>query len=112
MEITNAMKLSRLCFAVFTLAVPVSLQAALAEPTPRAKVVAIQGGTVHTGTGDVLENAVVLIKKGKIAAIGTDVEIPEGAEVIDASSGHVFPGLIDADSQLLLEPSVVFTVVP
>jgi hypothetical protein len=72
-------------------------------------MLAIQGGTVHSGGGDVWENATVLIKKGKILAVGADVEVPEGAKVMDASGRHVFPGLIDADSRLLVDPSAYGT---
>jgi imidazolonepropionase-like amidohydrolase len=58
-------------------------------------VVAIRGGRVHTVSGDVLENATVLISEGKIAAVGAAVEIPSGATVIDAAGQSVYPGLID-----------------
>ena len=58
--------------------------------------VAIVGGKVLTMAGPVLENGTVLIRNGKIAAIGTDVEIPPGIEVIDAKGLTVTPGLINA----------------
>jgi imidazolonepropionase-like amidohydrolase len=58
-------------------------------------VIAIRGGRVHTVSGDVLENATVLISEGKIAAVGAAVEIPPGATVIDAAGKSVYPGLID-----------------
>ena len=46
--------------------------------------------------GDVFENAGIAVENGKIKAIGTDILIPEGAEIIDASGKLVFPGFIDA----------------
>jgi len=43
-----------------------------------------------------IEDGVVLIDGGKIVGVGSNVEIPAGAEVIDASGKTVLPGLIDA----------------
>jgi imidazolonepropionase-like amidohydrolase len=65
------------------------------------------GGTVLTvsplGT---LERGTVLIKGGKIAAVGKDVIVPKGASVIDASGRYVMPGLIDAHSHSATEENV------
>ena len=71
-------------------------------------MLAIVGGKVYTVTGDVIENGVVLIDNGKIQAVGKDVPVPEGAEVVDAKGKVVTPGLIDAHSHLAVfgEPSV------
>ena len=52
---------------------------------------AITTVTVHIGNGEVLEGATVLVSDGKIAALGKDggVQIPAGAERIDASGLHL-----------------------
>ncbi|MCR4396122.1 MAG: amidohydrolase family protein [Candidatus Saccharicenans sp.] len=50
--------------------------------------------------GPVLENGLVLIENGKIKAVGKDIKIPGGAEIIDEPEGWVLPGLIDAQSSL------------
>ena len=47
----------------------------------------------------------VLIRDGKIAALGQDVEIPAGAVVIDGTGKILTPGLIDSHSHLGLGPS-------
>ena len=47
-------------------------------------ITAITGGKVITVTGQTYEKATVLTEDGKIKAIGTDLTIPEGAQVIDA----------------------------
>lgn len=60
----------------------------------------VRGGTVHTLAGDPIPNGSVLIQDGKIVAVGTDVAVPAGAEVIDATGLHVYPGLFDAISRL------------
>jgi len=63
-------------------------------------MLAIKGGTVVTVTGGTIENGVVLIENGKIKAVGANVEIPAGCEVIDACGKWVTPGFIDAHSHL------------
>ena len=66
---------------------------ALALPAPAATT-AIVGGKVHTvGPQGTIENGTVLIVDGRIAAVGADVEVPTGAETIDASGKIVTPGL-------------------
>jgi imidazolonepropionase-like amidohydrolase len=47
-----------------------------------------------------IENGTVVIEGGKITAVGKDVAIPSGAEVIDASGEYVLPGLVDPHSHL------------
>lgn len=65
------------------------------------KLVALTGATVWTcGPQGKLENGVVLIEKGKIKAVGTDVKIPDEATVIDAAGMHISPGLIDCHSHI------------
>ncbi len=63
---------------------------------------AITGGKVLTVTNGTLENATVLIENGKITAVGTDVAVPSGAEVIDAKGMWVTPGFIDAHTHMSL----------
>jgi imidazolonepropionase-like amidohydrolase len=59
-----------------------------------AQTIAITGGTVHPVSGPRLENATVLVRDGRIVAVGTDVAIPADAERIDARGRVVTPGLI------------------
>ena len=65
---------------------------------PQSGPVAIQGATIHTVTNGVIENGTILFERGLITAVGTDVEIPQGARVVDGSGKHIYPGLIDAYS--------------
>ncbi len=58
--------------------------------------IAIVGGKVLTMAGPALESGTVLIRDGKITAVGTDVEVPSGVEVIDAKGLTVTPGLVNA----------------
>ncbi len=65
---------------------------------PQSEPVALQGATVHTVTNGVIENGTILFENGVIAAVGTDVQIPQGTRVVDVSGKHIYPGLIDAYS--------------
>jgi imidazolonepropionase-like amidohydrolase len=74
----------------FLLLVPASLTHGQADIT------AIKAGKILTVSGDPVTDGVILIENGKIADIGTGIEIPEGATVIDAGKSIVMPGLVDA----------------
>jgi hypothetical protein len=78
-------------------------------PAPaQTKAVVITNATVHTGNGQVIQNASVVIDNGKITAVGNNVNTPAGATVINAAGKHVYPGLILSQSNLgLVEISSV-----
>jgi imidazolonepropionase-like amidohydrolase len=59
----------------------------------------LQGATVLTGTGDRLDDTDVLMRDGRIAAIGSNIDAA-GASTIDASEMWVTPGVIDVHSHL------------
>jgi imidazolonepropionase-like amidohydrolase len=67
-------------------------------------MIAIINGKVMTITQGTLEHGTVLVKDGKIAAIGEHVEIPAGARVIDAQGKVVMPGMIDAHCHVGIFP--------
>lgn len=56
----------------------------------------IRGATVYTMEGPPVVGGSVVIKAGKIVAVGADVEAPNGAVVVDGAGLSVYPGLIDA----------------
>ena len=64
----------------------------------RAEVTAVKAGKILTISGDPITDAVILIEDGKIAEIGTGIEIPTNAAVIDAGKGVVMPGFVDASA--------------
>ena len=79
----------------------------LPAPAQKGSTV-ITNATVHTGNGQVIENASILITDGKIAAVGNNITIPVGAITIDAKGKQVYPGLILPVSNLgLVEISAV-----
>lgn len=60
------------------------------------QTVAITGGTIHTlEPGAAPIQGTVLVENGYIRAIGADVDVPAGAETVDARGKFVLPGLID-----------------
>jgi imidazolonepropionase-like amidohydrolase len=65
-----------------------------------AQTIAITGGTVYPVSGPKVGNATVLIRDGKVVAVGAGVTIPQDATRIDAQGKWVTPGLIDGASQL------------
>jgi len=65
-----------------------------------AQTIAITGGTVYPVSGPRIENATVLIRDGRIAAMGTNVPVPAGAREVDARGKWVTPGLIDVATQI------------
>jgi len=69
------------------------------------EVIAIKVGKVHTVTNGIIEKAIILIRGRKFIAVGSEVDIPEGATLIEAPEGVVTPGLIDTHSHLGLGPS-------
>ena len=73
-----------------------------------AQTIAITGGTVYPVSGPKIANATVLIRDGKIAAVGINVAVPSDATRIDAAGKWVTPGLIDGGGQMgLVEISAV-----
>lgn len=70
-------------------------------PAPaQAEDIAIVGATVHTEPGTVIEQATVLIRDGRVSAVGKDVAVPAGAQRIDGAGKVVTAGFIEASSRL------------
>ncbi|HMA40809.1 MAG TPA: amidohydrolase family protein [Gemmatimonadales bacterium] len=65
-----------------------------------AQTIAITGGTVYTVSGPKIEHATVLIRDGRIVAVGTNVTVPAEATRIDAAGKWITPGLIDGAGQM------------
>lgn len=65
-----------------------------------AQTIAITGGKVYPVSGAPIEKGTVLMRDGKIVAVGANVEIPAGAQRVDASGKIVTPGLVNPGTQL------------
>jgi imidazolonepropionase-like amidohydrolase len=69
----------------------------------RAQTLAITGATVLDGTGRApMSDATVLIRDGRIDAVGQGVTVPSGATRLDGRGKFVIPGLMDANLHLFL----------
>ena len=67
---------------------------------------AIVGGTVFTGAGQRIDNGVVIVTDGRVAAVGgPSTAIPAGHRRVDAAGRFVTPGVIDTHSHLGVYPS-------
>jgi imidazolonepropionase-like amidohydrolase len=87
---------------IFSLGIFTAVQAQeTVYPAPQQTgTTVITNATIHVGNGQVLEHASIVMKDGKITAVGTSVTPPAGAQTIDAQGKHVYPGLILASSNL------------
>ena len=63
-------------------------------------ITAIVNGTVRTAVEPAIERGTVLIRGGRITAVGRDVSVPAGATVIDAAGKVVTPGFIESNTSL------------
>ncbi len=79
------------------------------EPVPMADdrgpyredpVTLIRNATILTASNGMIEGGDILIRNGKIAAVGKGLDAPRGATVVDATGMYVTPGIIDAHSHL------------
>jgi imidazolonepropionase-like amidohydrolase len=93
-------------YFVSALCLALSLFAAHAqEQKPALKRLALKAGRLlDPKTGAVTNNAFILIENDKIVAVGPDVTVPAGSEVIDLKDKFVLPGLIDCHTHVTGQP--------
>jgi imidazolonepropionase-like amidohydrolase len=83
------------------LTAPVAVHAQPRPTRPDApRHFAITGARIVTGSGQVITDGTVILDNGVITAVGRNVRVPEGAWIVDASGKTVYPGLIDALTDL------------
>ena len=78
----------------------IAFGAMVGNMTQQIASVAIVGGYVVPIDGDPIANATVLVTDGRIAAVGAEVRVPDGVEVVDATGKWVLPGFVDAHAHL------------
>jgi imidazolonepropionase-like amidohydrolase len=100
--VSKACKLHRLLhflnFICFLYFISSPLLHAQSQASP--SIYAITHAKIFTLAGSPIEDGTLVIRDGKIAAVGPGVEVPAGAQVIDAKGLQVYPGLFDAVTQM------------
>jgi imidazolonepropionase-like amidohydrolase len=90
-----------LCLILIHLLFPLSSRSSDQIPGKRQdRPVALVGGMIHPVKGEIIENGTLVFKEGKITSIGSEVEIPENAEIIDIQGKHLYPGLISGNTTM------------
>ena len=89
---------------LFSIAMALPVSNARAQSTTQSSTeTLIKNATVLTITHGVLENTDVLIRRGKIAGVGKNLNASSSARVIDGTGKYVMPGIIDAHSHSMLD---------
>lgn len=89
-----------LTIIIVVLGISFSAPAAEIPAKPQDKPIALVGATIHTVSAGIIENGTILFENGKIKAMGTKVDHPPGTHVINVSGKHIYPGMIDANTNL------------
>ena len=84
-------------------AAAISLTQTASAQTDQA--ILVRGATIHTAAGAPIPNGSVLLRDGKVAAVGANVTAPAGARVIEAAGKVVIPGMIDNHSHIGARPT-------
>jgi imidazolonepropionase-like amidohydrolase len=86
-----------------TVLLPVLAPAQGKQDSP--KHLAVRAGRLIDGKGKgPIVNAVILIENDRITAVGSDMAVPSGTEVIDLGAATVLPGLIDCHTHITFQP--------
>jgi imidazolonepropionase-like amidohydrolase len=70
------------------------------SPKGKTGTFALTNASIETVTKGVIQNGTVVISNGLITAVGANVQVPAGAEVIDCKGQWIFPGMIDGGTSL------------
>lgn len=103
---TSARRPMRAALCVVALATLAAPAAAQGGREARPKDILIRNATVMTASHGTIRNGSLLIRGGKIAAVGADVKAPADAVVVDATGKYVTPGVIDAHSHIATDGGV------
>lgn len=96
-------------FAAATIGAGASAQDLTVTAAAQSNPIFLVGATVHTGTGEVIENGVVSFNEGRLGLIGRAddimprIRLTADTQVIDLSGKHIFPGIVGAVTLLGLD---------
>jgi len=92
--------IAKLLFLVIIATLPLNAARAQKQTAPETL---IRNATVVTVTRGTLQNTDVLLRNGKIAAVGKNLNAPANARIIDGTGKYVMPGIIDCHSHSMLD---------
>lgn len=89
--------MKKLLFLLFALTCAAAPTCAQAE-----RAVAYTGATVINATGQTINDGVLIVRGGKVVAVGTrsSTRVPEGAQVVDVTGKTIMPGIVDTHSHI------------
>lgn len=70
------------------------------NPKGKTGTFALTNASIETVTKGVINNGTVIIRNGKIEAVGNNIQVPADAEVIDCAGKWIYPGMIDGNTRL------------
>jgi imidazolonepropionase-like amidohydrolase len=92
---------TRIVATIFCL---VAIVAGAQSPKAKYGTFALTNATIETITKGTIINGTVIISNGKITAVGDNIQVPQGADVINCNGKKIYPGMIDGGTRLgLLE---------
>jgi len=89
---------------ILALPLPLVLTLSTSGDAPADRPIAYRGARILTAAGAPIDKGVLVVQQGKIVAVGAEVPIPEGAEVIDLTGKTIVPGLVDTHSHIGIWP--------
>jgi len=96
----NKLYISAILLLIFT--IRLAAQSPVVAPAQK-KPIMLKGGTIHTGTGEVIPNGTVIFVNGKITAVGKSQDVKtdrDDYEIIDVTGKQIYPGLIFPNTSL------------
>ncbi|MFN8060732.1 MAG: amidohydrolase family protein [Vicinamibacterales bacterium] len=100
-QMSHARRRLRLFIAFIAFAATASVTALAQAPPSARKITAVRAGRlIDPDTGTATPNAVILVEGERITAVGANVPIPAGADIVDLSKLTVLPGLVDAHTHM------------
>jgi imidazolonepropionase-like amidohydrolase len=89
---------------VITAMLVITFYAQAQNPKARTGIFVLTNATIETITKGTITNGTIILRNGKIEAVGTNIQAPQGAEVINCSGLRIYPGMIDSGTKIgLLE---------
>ncbi|MEE4331235.1 MAG: hypothetical protein V2J10_10220, partial [Wenzhouxiangella sp.] len=65
-----------------------------------AELIALTGASVHPVSSEVITDGIVIVRDGRIEAVGVGIDIPANARRVDLTGLHLYPGFVHPATQL------------